>query len=466
MGSFSILGGWVPQNFIECDREQELLLPPSLREWLPDDHLAWFVLDAVAEMDLSAFYGAYRADGWGRAAFEPQMMVALLLYAYAIGERSSRGIERRCREDVAFRVLTANRVPDHATIARFRARHECALADTFEQVLALCARAGLVSVGLVALDGSLLAGNASPAATRSYAAIRAEVERMLSEAADIDAREDAELGDLRGDELPVELADRRSRRERLRRCKEELERQQGAEQQAYEENLAWRAAWEAEHGRKLGGRKPTPPDPDALAERKLNTSDPDTRLMRRAGGRSVQGYNVQVVASPEQVILAAEVSQSHNDGDQLAPIVAKARAALRRAGVEAPIGTVLADGGYWNSPAISEVRALGIDVLVPTQDRRRSKPRKLSPRQGAEARRIEAVLSTTAGKELYRRRQQIVEPVFANTKVIRRADRFLRRGLVACRAEWRLIAATHNLLKLWRAGRAATANAPRQPLPA
>lgn len=188
--------------------------------------------------------------------------------------------------------------------------------------------------------------------------------------------------------------------------------------------------------------------------------------MRRAGGRSVQGYNVQVVASPEQVILAAEVSQSHNDGDQLAPMVATARGALRRAGVEAPIGTVLADGGYWNSPAISEVRSHGIEVLVPTQDRRRSKPRKLSPRQGDEARRIEAVLATPEGKALYRRRQQLVEPVFANTKVIRRADRFLRRGLVACHAEWRLIAATHNLLKLWRAGLATAGTPNPQPLAA
>src|SRR2546425_7322780 len=171
------------QNFLLCDRDQELLLPPSLRDWLPADHLAWFVLDALDELDLSAFYGAYRDDGWGRAAFEPQMMVALLLYAYAAGERSSRGIERRCREDVAFRVITANRIPDHATIARFRARHEQALADTLAQVLALCAKAGLVSVGLVALDGSLVSGNASPGATRSYASIREEVERMLAQAA-------------------------------------------------------------------------------------------------------------------------------------------------------------------------------------------------------------------------------------------------------------------------------------------
>ena len=293
------------QNFLSCDREQELLLPPSLREWLPEDHLAWFVLDAVEEIDLSAFYGAYRDDGWGRAAFEPAMMVALLLYAYAVGERSSRGIERRCREDVAFRVITANRIPDHATIARFRARHEQALADTFVQVLALCAKAGLVSVGLVALDGSLLSGNASPGATRSYATIREEVERMLAQAAAADAAEDQRLGDARGDELPAELSDPRSRRERLRRCKEQLEAEQADEQAAYQENLAWRAAWEAEHGRKLAGRKPTPPAADALAARRINTTDPDSRLMKRAGGRSVQGYNAQVVASPEQVIIAA-----------------------------------------------------------------------------------------------------------------------------------------------------------------
>src|SRR3954454_14750276 len=146
----------MPQNFIECDRDQELLLPPSMREWLPDDHLAWFVADAVEEMDLQAFYGAYREDGWGRAAFEPQMMVALLLYAYAVGERSSRGIERKCVEDVAYRVIAAHQAPDHATIARFRVRHEEPLADLFTEVLLLCEEAGLVKVGLIAIDGTKL----------------------------------------------------------------------------------------------------------------------------------------------------------------------------------------------------------------------------------------------------------------------------------------------------------------------
>src|SRR6266508_4707482 len=255
-------------------------------------------------MDLSAFYGAYREDGWGRAAFDPQMMVARLLYAYAVGERSSRGIERRCREDVAFWVITANQVPDHATIARFRARHEQALADTFVQVLALCAQAGLVSVGVVALDGSLLAGNASPSGCSP---------RRLEQT----PRKTSVSATRAGMSCRPSWSIRARGGSGFRRCKEELERAQADEQAAHEANLAWRAAWEAEHGRRLAGRKPTPPDPAALAERKINTTDPHTRLMKRAGGRSVQGYNAQVVASPEQVIIAAQVTQSHNDADQL-----------------------------------------------------------------------------------------------------------------------------------------------------
>jgi transposase len=440
----------VAQNFLPCDREQELLLPPSLREWLPEDHLAWFVLDAVETIDLSGFYCAYRQDGWGRSAFDPQMMVGLLLYAYALGERSSRAIERRCREDVAFRVICANQIPDHATVARFRARHERALAETFTQILRLCAQAGLISLGLVALDGTLVAANASPSATRSYASICQEVEGMLAEAARADAADDERLGDARGDELPPAFRERRSRRARLAQCQDELERAHADAQTAYQAKLAERAAHEARMGRRLAGRRPHAPDPAELAASRRNLTDPDSRLMKRAG-RSLQGYNAQVVASPAQVILAAEVTQAANDGAQLEPMVARAEATLRAAGLNAPIGMVVADGGYWNSPAISAVRERGIDVLIPTRDRLRTRPRTLAPRQGPEARRIEAALATPEGRALYRRRQQIVEPVFAHTKVVRRADRFMRRGLAACQAEWRLIAATHNLLKLWRA---------------
>ena len=185
------------QNFLSCDRERELLLPPSLREWLDGDHVAWFVLDAVETIDLAEFFGVYRADGQGRAAHDPAMMVALLLYGYASGERSSRAIERRCRDDVPSRVICANRAPDHTTIARFRARHEVALARTFTQILAMCARAGLVSVGVVALDGTLIAANASRATTRTHESIREEVDRMLGEAAAVDAAEDEQHGDAR-----------------------------------------------------------------------------------------------------------------------------------------------------------------------------------------------------------------------------------------------------------------------------
>jgi transposase len=217
----------VSQNFIACDRDQELLLPPSLREWLPGDHLAWFVLEAVDELDLAAFYGAYRRDGWGAAAHEPAMMVALLVvYAYAAGVRSARGIERRCREDVAFRVIAGNQTPDHATIARFRARHQEAIAGLFGGVLELCARAGLVQVGVVAVDGTKVAAAATHHATRSYEQIAAEI---LEEAAEIDAREDELFGEARGDELPEGLRASGDRRRVLREAKQALDAKRAAE---------------------------------------------------------------------------------------------------------------------------------------------------------------------------------------------------------------------------------------------
>src|SRR5215208_6205544 len=190
-------------NFLACDRDQELLLPPSLREWLPEGHLAWFVIDAVAALDLRLFYAVYRDNGQGRAAHDPAMMVALLLHSYAIGERSSRRIERRCVEDVATRVICANQRPDHTTIARFRQRHERALAELFGEMLALCAESGLVRVGVIAIDGTKVHANASQHATRSYEEIAREI---LAEADAVDAAEDEQFGERRGDELPPELA--------------------------------------------------------------------------------------------------------------------------------------------------------------------------------------------------------------------------------------------------------------------
>jgi transposase len=266
----------MPQNFIACDRDQELLLPPSLREWLPEDHLAWFVLASVEEMDLSAFYGVYRGDGHGRAAHEPAMMIALLLHAYCKGQRSSRVIERECVEDVAFRVIAANQRPDHTTIARFRQRHEEALADLFGQVLELCAEAGLVKVGLVAIDGTKVHANASQHAARDYEQLAREI---LAEADAVDREEDELYGEARGDELPLEFQTEhgrkgwlreakqrldakraeeakpipRSRPERLRESKRRLEEELATEQRANSAYEAYRARGVMKDGRRFGG---------------------------------------------------------------------------------------------------------------------------------------------------------------------------------------------------------------------
>jgi transposase len=208
------------QSFIACDREQAFLMPPDVRDWLPDGHLAWFVLDAVAAMDLAEFYAAYREDGRSRPAYEPSMMVAVLLYAYARGVRSARAIERACEEDVAYRVIAAHHKPDHATIARFVERHEQALAGLFGAVLRLCAQAGLAKVGIVAIDGTKVQANASRDATRDYEQIAREI---LEEAKAVDAAEDELYGEARGDELPPELATAQGRKKWLRAWQRRLD---------------------------------------------------------------------------------------------------------------------------------------------------------------------------------------------------------------------------------------------------
>jgi transposase len=219
----------MPQNFLECDREQVFLMPPDPRDWLGEGHLAWFVLASVEETDLDAFYGSYRQDGWGRAAFEPGMMVALLLYAYARGERSSRGIERRCVEDVAYRVIVAQQTPDHATIARFLVRHEAALAELFSEVLGLCREAGLVKVGLIAIDGTKAHANASHHSNLDYEQLAREI---LKEAGALDAAEDELYGEERGDELPEHLRTREGRRAALREAKAKLARERAGREDA------------------------------------------------------------------------------------------------------------------------------------------------------------------------------------------------------------------------------------------
>src|ERR1019366_2323076 len=243
------------QNFLTCDRGQVLLMPPSLADWVPDDHLVWTMLGAVERMDLTGFYAAYRANGQGRAAYDPEMMVGLLLYSYARGNRSSRGIERACREDVTYKLVTAMRAPDHSTIAEFRRRHETAIGELFVEVLALCQEAGLVSVGVIAIDGTKIRASASRDQNRSYAGIVAEI---LDEAERTDREEDEQHGDARGDELPERFRSRESRREALAAAKQRLEEKKAAASSTRPRSLTRRSSlilsgWERTQRAGAGG---------------------------------------------------------------------------------------------------------------------------------------------------------------------------------------------------------------------
>jgi transposase len=464
------------QNFLTCDREQALLLPPDLRDWLPDDHLAWFVIEAIEELDLEPFYAAYRADGHGASAHEPKMMLTLLAYAYCVGERSSRGIERRCREDVAFRVICANQVPDHATIARFRVRHQEALADLFGQVLGLCAEAGLVRAGVLAVDGSKFAAAASDGAIRAYEEIAKEV---LAEAAEIDAAEDERYGEARGDELPEQLTTRHGRRAWLREAKQRLDAERAEKKEPIPRDRHkrlelchrrlvedWRTqrqgnrAYEAhrergvrKRGRQAMGPGPKPYEPPKQPEGKINTTDPDARRMK-FGRNFIPAYNAQAVATENQIIVAAEITTEGGDFEQLEPMVSSAERELADAGVEERPGVVLADAGYWSNDHIDSLRERGMTPIV-APDTTRSRPRKT--RLGGPYDFMRRVLATDRGGGLYSRRLPMIEPVFAQIKANRRIGRFKRRGRAAARSEWRLIAATHNLLKLHRHTMAAAA---------
>lgn len=456
------------QNFLDCDRDQTLLLPPDLRQWLDSDHLAWFVIETVSELDLEAFYADYRADGHGRAGPDPEMMVALLLYAYATGTRSSRAIERRCRDDVAYRVISADTQPDHSTFARFRSRHQERLAELFGQLLGLCARAGIVSGELVAIDSTKIAADASGHANRTH---RQLAEEILADAKRIDEQENALHGSARGDELPAHLSDpaqrrawireqlsrskpkateRNERAERLVEAKGRLEADHQTKREAEATRAQRRAQRKAElaaEGKGMPGRPPSRKPLGPIPEGRINTTDPDSRPQKTHRG-FIQGYNAHAVATKEQVIVACELRASTLDQGQLEPMLAAAQEKLETVGAEQP-KTVLADAGYWSRPQIERIEEAGIEALVPPDAQTRTEPAKSRRSEGC--RRMRQKLRGERARKLYGQRQAIIEPVFAQTKVIRGIDRFQRRGLAACRAELRLIAATHNLLKLWRA---------------
>ena len=458
------------QNFFPDAINQTLMFPPTLHDWLPEGHLARFLVDVVSALDLSAIYKSYQEkDGRGQAAYAPEMMVRVLLYGYATGVYSSRKIRTRTFEDVAFRYLSGDQHPDHATIAEFRKRHLDALSGLFTQALLLCSEAGLVKLGHVAIDGTKIKANASKHKAMSYkrmneteARLKQEIDALLATAEKTDAEEDAQHGkDRHGDELPVELQRRESRLRKIGEAKGALEqeaKEKAAQQCAEtEQKLAEREEDEQRTGKKKRGRKPEAPDPeqakpDDTAQR--NFTDPESRIMPDGAnkGSFVQGYNAQIaVDSVSQVIVAAEVTQETNDKMQLIPMIAQIVTNL-----EQKPQKVSADTGYFSKANVTDESVKDVDLYVATgRDKHDGAVETIGDPSPPDASPKEAMrhkLRTAAGRAVYKMRKAIVEPVFGQIKEQRGFRRFSLRGKLNVSREWKLVCAASNLLKLFRAG--------------
>jgi transposase len=415
--------------------EQDYLLPPSLREWLPADHLAYFVSDLVDQLDLSAITAPYEQEERGYPPYHPVMLTKVLLYAYCVGVFSSRKIQRRLSEDVAFRLLAADNHPDFRTIADFRQRHLAALEGLFVQVLRLAREAGALSVGRVAIDGSKIRANASKHKAMSYKRmlekerqLEQEVHHLLTQAEATDGQEDAHYGrDRRGDELPEELQRRETRLARIREAKRVLEA---------------RAREQAD----AKGADPESAKPDDQAQ--YNFTDPESRIMKGPDS-FVQAYNAQIaVEGTCQLIVGQAVTQEVNDKQQLAPMV---ETVVAQAG-ETP-HEVIADNGYCSDANLAYVSAHAIDAYIATDrlkhDVALAPGRGPLPKGATLTDRMRRKVRTKRGAAVYRRRKAIVEPVFGQMKHARGFRQFLLRGLEKVRGEWSLLCLTHNMLKCY-----------------
>lgn len=458
------------KSFLPDEVNQTLLFPPSLHDWLPEGHLARFLVDVVNALDLGGIYASYaEKDGRGMSAYAPAMMVRVLLYGYATGVYSSRKLEARTYEDVAFRYLSADAHPDHATLAEFRRRHLEALAGLFTQALLLCSKAGLVKLGHVAIDGTKIKAAASKHKAMSYgrmgeteARLKQEIEALLKQAEDADAAEDAQYGKgRRGDELPEELRRRESRLKKIQQAKTELEQEarEKAERERAEAEakLAKRREQEQRTGKKMGGREPRVPDPEqARPESKAqrNFTDPESRIMPDGAnkGSFLQGYNAQAaVDATAQIIVAAEVTQQTTDNHQLVPMLGQVKENLGRKPEAAS-----ADAGYWSENNATDESVAGIELHIATgrdKHEETAAPATGSPPEAATARAImQHKLRTEAGRAVYKMRKAIVEPVFGQIKERRGFRRFSLRGLNKVRCEWKMVCLASNLLKLHGSG--------------
>jgi transposase len=424
---------------------QDFLLPPSLREWLPENHLVYFVSDVVENLDLSAMDAVYGDEQRGQPPYDPGMMTKLLIYGYCIGLFSSRRIQQRLHEDIAFRVLAAGNAPNFRTISDFRKIHLATLEGLFEQVLKIALEAGAMKLGRVALDGTKVKANASKHKAMSYdrmkekeRQIRAEVKELLAQAEAADAAEDEQYGaDQQGEELPAELQRRESRLKKIRQAK-----------RALEDRVQQKAEAEGKSSEEVKQAKPA-------AQDQYNFTDPESRIMMGRDG-FVQGYNAQAAVEPAlQLIVGQSVTPAANDKEQVVPMVE----VIEQQSGQRPT-ELLADSGYCSEKNLEHLESAGksgqpIKSYVATGkqkhgEHRQPCPRGPLPKNATRVERMKRKLQTKAGRVVYAARKTIVEPVFGQIKQARGFRQFLLRGLVKVRGEWALVCLTHNILKLYR----------------
>jgi transposase len=442
------------KTYRDWSTDQAYLFPPSPHDWLPEGDLVYFLLDTVATLDLAPFFAHYERELRGQPPFHPRMMVALLLYCYATGTRSSRKVMRRCHVDVACRVIVGEDIPDFRTISDFRKIHLARLEALFVEVLKLCALAGLARVGTIALDGTKVKANASRHKAMSYDRMKAEEARLqkeiaaiLAEARATDDAEDLRHGpDRHGDELPDELARRQSRLAKIQGAKTLLE-----------ERARIEATEEAARRQAEGKSPPKVPPAEAVPDPKdqINFTDPESRIMRASNKGWDQCGNAQAVANEHQIILAADVTDQGNDVRQVVPMTDQARANLDAAGVKDAIKAVLGDAGCYSETNAADLERRGIEAYLATErlkhhEKVASAPRGRIPGGLTAKRRMARKLRTKKGREMYAKRKGMIEPIFGRMKQVLGLRQFSMRGLSSMRGEWRLMATVHNLLKLWR----------------
>ena len=444
--------------------DQDWLLPPSPRDWLPDGDLVYFMLGVVQTLDLSAITRKYEREDRGAPPYHPRMMVTLLLYSYCVGVYSSRRIQKRCERDAAYRVIVGDDVPDFRTISDFRKLHFPELQGLFVEVLKLCAAAGLVKVGLVSLDGAKVKANASRHKAMSYEYMQKEEQRLHKEIAELlgkaksaDEAEDALHGsDKRGDELPAELARRETRLARIQEAKQSLETQALEAARAEEARRDAKDEQRRQAGETVRKRKAVDTAPKPKAQ--YNFTDPESKIMKVSNKGFDQCGNAQAVVNEAQIIIAADVTPQANDKRQVVPMVEQSKENLEAAGVEEKIGAFDADTGYFSEENVSYLEGEQIDPYISTERLKHHEkiplvPKGRPPKDLTAKQRMARKLRTKKGRETYAKRKGMIEPIFGQIKQARGFRQFLLRGMDKMRGEWRLVCMTHNLLKLFHSRR-------------